>query len=69
MFGDGSRRWTFNLQPQPAGDPSAKMLALDVNLNVDEPRAPDENEIGDALNEIWAEVHAFMARLGEVESM
>ena len=69
MFGHGSRRWTFSLQPQPEGDPSAKILALDVNLHVEEPRAPDENEIRDALNEIWAEVHTFMARLGEVESM
>lgn len=63
MFDDGSRRWTFNLQPQPAGDPSTAIMGLDVNLHVNEGRIPGEDEIDRALNEIWAEVHAFVARL------
>lgn len=67
MFGDGSRRWTFNIQPQPAGDPASTMLALDVNMHVEEPRIPEEQEIDSALNEIWDEVHAFVGRLAEVE--
>ena len=67
MFGDGARRWTFNLQPQPAGDPFSKMLTLDVNLHVEEERIPRQQEIDSTLNEIWTEVHAFVARLGEVE--
>ena len=67
MFGDGSRRWTFNLQPQPTGDPTSKTLICNVNLHVDEVRTPAEDEIDRTLNEIWTEVHAFIARLVEVE--
>jgi hypothetical protein len=67
MFNDGSRRWTFNLEPQPPGDPSGTLLMLNVNLHVDEARMPAEDEIDNTLNEIWSEVHGFIARLREVE--
>jgi hypothetical protein len=69
MFDNSPRRWTFNLQPQPIGDPSSKLVTFDVNLHVDEARTPGGSEIEETLNEIWAEAHAFVGKLQEVEQV
>ena len=67
IFKDGNRRWTFNLQPQPVGDPDSKRIGFDLNLHLEEPRIPTQDEISDTLNEIWTEARRFIERLCEVE--
>ena len=66
-FSDGDRRWTFNLQPQPAGDPDSRRITYDVNLHVQDARIPDQREISDTLKEVWTDAKRFIERLSEVE--
>ena len=67
IFSDGDRRWTFNLQPQPFGDPDSKRITCEVNLNVGRTRLPDQREIIDSLEEVWTEANRFITNLGESE--
>ena len=67
IFSDGDRRWTFNLQPQPLGDPNSKRLTFEVNLNVGRTSLPDQREIIDTLDEVWTEANRFIDHLGESE--
>lgn len=67
IFSTGNRRWTFNLQPLPPGDPDSRRLTYDLNLHVGDARTPGQQEIIDTANEVWTEARRFIERLSEVE--
>ena len=66
MFNDGSRRWTFQAQPRPNGDPESKRIFLGLNLHIDEPRTPSQDEIRLSLAEIYEAADDFMKRLNKI---
>ena len=45
----------------------AKRLTCEVHLNVGRTRLPDQREIIDTLDEVWAEANRFITHLGERE--
>ena len=65
IFNDGNRRWSFNLQPQTSANLATNRLNIMTNLHVEEPRRPDEAEIGRVLRELWEETHDFINRVSE----
>ena len=65
IFSDRNRRWTFNLQPQQSGVPTINRLSISTNLHVEEPRRPNNAEIGRTLSELWEETHEFINRVSE----
>ena len=65
IFGDGNRRWTFNLQPQQVANPTNNRVNISTNLHIEESRVPTGAEIRRTLSELWGETHEFIDRVTE----
>ena len=62
-FWDGSRRWTFNIEPRPRDDHQSSSFFLSINVHIESDDFPETDAITQAFNDVLNESSAFVGRL------
>ncbi len=63
IFTDGSRQWTFRVEPRPINDNNSRRLFMAINVHIDDAGRPTEEEIRRGFIEILSNAEQFVSQL------
>ena len=62
-FWDGSRRWTFTIEPRPRDDAESKRFFMSINLHLINMNLPSKDDVAATFNEMVDEAARFVNQL------